>query len=167
MKKQRREVREVKDNVKQFLPGHWTFLGPGSEERRYNDSHDQQGQWDSTANKMVQQFRETGHLIFIGTSALNRHFNEESTNTELLCQTIHSTNQLSIDGAVTNWSFQFGLKDEERRTKCRSCEPNSVDHCAARSGVVGITSKSSKWKQDAEALNVSYFGKEGSNDTIM
>ena len=24
-----------------FLPGHWTFLGPGSEEKWHGDSHDQ------------------------------------------------------------------------------------------------------------------------------
>ena len=31
-------------------------------------THDQQGQWDRTANKMVQQFRDIGHLIFTSTS---------------------------------------------------------------------------------------------------
>ena len=56
---------KVKDYAKQFLPGHWTFLGPGSEERWYNDSHDQQGQWDRTANKMVQQFQEMGILSLL------------------------------------------------------------------------------------------------------
>ena len=66
---------------------------------------------------MVQQFKETGHPIFIGTSALNRgvlkrrqnkstiHFNRESTNTELLFHTIHSATQLFIHGAATNWCF--------------------------------------------------------------
>ena len=75
---------------------------------------------------MVQQFKETGHPIFIGISALNRgvlkrrqnksiiHFNGESTNTELLFQTIHSATQLRIYGAATNWWSQFDLKDEEK-----------------------------------------------------
>ena len=48
----------------------WTFLGPVSEKRWYGSSHD--GQWDRTANEKVQQFKETGLLIFISTSALSR-----------------------------------------------------------------------------------------------
>ena len=35
-------------------------------------------------------------------------------NTELLFQTVHSINQLSVYGAVTNWCYQFGLKEEEK-----------------------------------------------------
>ena len=45
---------KVKNYAKSFLPGHWTFLGPGLEKRWYGDSHG--GQWDRTANKTVQQF---------------------------------------------------------------------------------------------------------------
>ena len=36
-------------------------------------------------------------------------------NTELLIQTIHSVNQLSVFGAVTDWCYQFGSTEEERR----------------------------------------------------
>ena len=43
---------------------YWTFLGPGSEEKWSGDSHAQKGEWDSWANKMVQQFKETGPLGF-------------------------------------------------------------------------------------------------------
>ena len=32
---------EVKNYAMKFLPGHWTFLGPSSEEKWYGDSHDQ------------------------------------------------------------------------------------------------------------------------------
>ena len=42
------------------------------------------------------------------------HFNEDSSNTELLFQRIHSVNQLSIYGAVANWCHQFGLTEEEK-----------------------------------------------------
>ena len=81
--------------------------------RRHGTEVHDMGQWDRTENKMVQQFKETGHPIFIGISALNRgvlkrrqnksiiHFNRESTNTELLFQTIHSATQLRIYGAAT------------------------------------------------------------------
>ena len=44
---------KVKNYEKKFLPGHWTLPGPGSEKRWCGESHDQQGQWDRTANKMV------------------------------------------------------------------------------------------------------------------
>ena len=35
---------KVNDYAKQFLPGHWTFLGPVSGTTWYGGSHDQQGQ---------------------------------------------------------------------------------------------------------------------------
>ena len=108
-----------------FLPGHWTFLCPGSEKRWYGDS--QGGQWDRTANKTVQYFKETCHPIFIITSALSRgilrqkqgrstiHFNGDSMNTELLLQTVHSVNQIGVYAAVTDWCYQFvGLANEEK-----------------------------------------------------
>ena len=75
------------------------------------------------ANKMVQRFQETSHFVFKSISALSRgipkkknsretiHFNGNSTNTELLFQTIHSVNQLSIYGAVTKWCQQIGLTE--------------------------------------------------------
>ena len=55
------------------------------------------GQWNCTANKMVQRFKETGHLVFKSISAPSRgilkqkkgkstiHFNADASNTELLC----------------------------------------------------------------------------------
>ena len=98
---------------KRFLAGHWTFLGPGTEEKWYGSTdHDEKGHWNCTANKMVQQFKETGHLVFKGVSALRRgvlkqkkgktsiHFNGDSMNTELLFQTVHSVNQLSVNGVT-------------------------------------------------------------------
>ena len=63
-------AKKVKNYAKKFLTGHWTFLGPGSEKRCFGDSHG--GQLDHTANKMVQQFKETGHPLFTSTSALSR-----------------------------------------------------------------------------------------------
>ena len=74
---------------------------------------------------MVKGFKECGHL---STSALNRgilkqkkgrntfHFNGDPVNTELLFQTVHSVNQLSVYAAVTDWCYQFGLTNEEKRT---------------------------------------------------
>ena len=117
---------KVRNYAKKFLPGHWTFLGPGSEKRWYGDSHDQKGQWERRGKKMVQRFKETGHLAFKSTSALDRgilkhkrgkntiNFNGDPVNTEPLFQTVHSVNRLSVYGAVTDWCYQFGLTDEEK-----------------------------------------------------
>ena len=61
---------KVKNSSQRFLPGHGTVLGPGSEKGWHGSSYD--GQLDRTANKMVQQFKATGHLFFTATSALSR-----------------------------------------------------------------------------------------------
>ena len=106
---------EVWNYAMKFLPGHWTFLGPGSEEKWCGDSHVQKGQWNCTANKIGQRFKETRHPFFKSTSALSRgilkerrgrctiHFNGDFMNTELLFPTVHSVNQLSVHGAVASW----------------------------------------------------------------
>ena len=89
--------------------------------------------WEHTANKMVQRFKEAGHPFFNSTSALDRgilnqkggknttHFNGDLVNTELLFQTVHSVTQISVYAAVTDWCYQFGLTDEEKRTCRCSC----------------------------------------------
>ena len=38
----------------------------------------------------------------------------DSMNTELLFQTVHSVNQVSVYGALTNWCYQFALKEEDK-----------------------------------------------------
>ena len=75
---------------------------------------------------MVQQFKETGHPVFKGVSALSRgvlkqkkgktsiHFNGDSMNTELLFHTVHSVNQLSVHGAVANWCYLFGSTEDKQ-----------------------------------------------------
>ena len=107
-----RNAEKVENYAKKFLPGHCTILGPGSEKRWYCDSHG--GQWDCTANKIEKHFKETGHPIFTSASALSRgilkqrigkstvHLNGDSVNMELLLQTVHSVNQISIYAAVTD-----------------------------------------------------------------
>ena len=63
---------------------------------------------------MVERFKDTGHPVLKSIRALSRgilrkkngrdtiHFNADASNTELLFRIIHSVNQLSIYGAVTN-----------------------------------------------------------------
>ena len=110
-----------------FLQGHWTFLVPGSEKKWYGESsYLPKGDWDSTANEVVQRFEATGHLVFKSTSALSRgilkrkkgfetvHFSGDSSNTEFLFPSIHSENQLSTHGAAAKRCQQFGLTEEEK-----------------------------------------------------
>ena len=77
----------------------------------------------------MERFEESGHPVFNSVSPLDRgflrrknnketiHFTAEASITELLNQTIHSANQLSIYGAVASWCEQFGLKPDEKPPK--------------------------------------------------
>ena len=56
---------KVKDYAKIFLQGHRTFQGAGSEKKWHGgSSYPPIGERDSTANEMVQRFKETGHHVF-------------------------------------------------------------------------------------------------------
>ena len=71
---------------------------------------------------MVGHFKENGHPVFKGISAVSRgilqgkngrciiHFNVDSSDTDLLFRTIHSANQLSIYGAVSSWCEEFAQR---------------------------------------------------------
>ena len=102
-------------------------LGNGSKKKWYGESSfPPDGKWVSTADKMVQRFKETGHPVFESISALSHgilkrkkgkqaiHFNGDSSITELLFRIIHSAHQLSICGAVASWCEQFGWTEEEK-----------------------------------------------------
>ena len=121
------EFRNSQRIREEILAGHWTFPGPGDEKKWYGTLlYTPEGKWDSTATQMVERFKDTGHPVFKSISALSRgilkkknvrdtiHFNADASNTELLFRIIHSVNQLSIYGAVSNWCEQFGLTEEEK-----------------------------------------------------
>ena len=77
---------KAKNYALKFSQGHWTFLGPGSEESGMEVLLTlQKGDWDSPANKMVQRCIETGHSVFKSISALSQtiHLNADASNTEL------------------------------------------------------------------------------------
>ena len=71
--------------------------------------------WNTTADVMVDTFKDSGHPVFRTTSALGQgflkrkggrctiHFSAISSNAEHLFRTMNSANQLSIYGAVANW----------------------------------------------------------------
>ena len=120
---------QVKNYAKKFMQGHWTFLGLGSEKKWCGKSnYFSEGNWQDTANMMVEQFEESGHPVFKGVS-LSWNLEEEeqqgdhtlqyadASNTELLHRTIHSANQLSIYGAVARWCEDFGMKSDETLPK--------------------------------------------------
>ena len=130
-----------------------------------------EGKWNSNASQMVQRFKETGHPVSTGASALSRailtrlkgketiHFTADASKTELLFRITHSINQLSIYGAVSDWCEQFDLRPNEREpTSERSTTeedsvkkgiPKSVS--SQESELFGMNSKdrTSIWKQTA------------------
>ena len=83
------------------------------------------------------------------------HLNADSSNTELLFRIIHSVNQLSVYGAVSNWCEQFGLiadeKGQERileRRRIREHRNTEVREFT-RSELLGVLSKIGIWKKIA------------------
>ena len=100
--------------------------------------HTPEGKWDPTATQMVERLKDTSHPVFKSISPLSRgilkkrnnrdtiHFNADASNTELLFRSIHSVNQLSISGAVSNWCKQFVLTEEERELERPLARKESV-----------------------------------------
>ena len=107
------KAREVRYYAKEFQRGHWSFLGPGDEEKWYGTCKPE-GKWDQQANRMIALFAQSGDPVFRGISALSRgtlkrkqgrdtiHFPADLENIELIMRTIHSANQLSIYGTVSS-----------------------------------------------------------------
>ena len=101
---------------KDFSPGRWSFLGPGSEKKWCSTHIDRpQGEWDRVAELMMIKFAESGHPVFRATSPLSRgtlkskgggklsmHFCADGDTIETVFRTIVCVNQLSIYAAVSN-----------------------------------------------------------------
>ena len=104
----------VADYARKFTRGHWSFLGPGSEEKwsgTYTDEPD--GPWDRMGEETMANFSRSGHPIFRASSAFERgelrrkedetiHFSGSDETIELLLHTVISPNQLSIYGAMAD-----------------------------------------------------------------
>ena len=104
----------VADYARRFPRGHWSFLGPGSEEMWYGTCTNRpDGSSNQSAEIMMANFSDSGHPIFRASSAFERgdlrskgggkksiHFNGSHEHIEFLLRTVISANQLSIDGAV-------------------------------------------------------------------
>ena len=65
-----------------------------------------------------------------GTSTI--HFNGDSINTELLFQTIHSVNQLSVNGAVAKLVSSIRFDRRRKRTSQSSCGQQAVNKVKTR-----------------------------------
>ena len=55
--------------------GHWSLLGPGTEEQWYGShTHQTEGRWNRSSEMMMLTLGESGHPVFRATSALDRGF---------------------------------------------------------------------------------------------
>ena len=118
---------KVKNYTKRFLPGHWTFLGPGSEKKWYGSSYDGQlGPYSHQNGTAIQRNWSSyfhSHQYFesrnVETKARQMYHSLQwrfFMNIDVLFQTIHSVNQVRIYAVVTNWCYKFALKKENKNT---------------------------------------------------
>ena len=122
----------IKEYAERFPRDHWSFLGPGSEKKlfgTYDGKPD--GSWNRTAEKMLQNFEDSGHPIFRCTLHLERgqlrskgggkttiHFNGSTENIELLLQMVISVNQLSLCGAAADMIAELPVGWCSGETRC-------------------------------------------------
>ena len=110
----------MKTFAKRFGIGQWSFIGPGSEKKRYPSENSPQGAWDYIAEEMLLKFAESGHPIFRATTPLSRgqlkskgkgkvsiHFSADTDTIDTIYRIILSVNQLSIYGAVAALCEEF------------------------------------------------------------
>ena len=63
----------VAEFARKFSRGHWSFLGPGPQEKWYGTYTDKaDGSWDRMAQEMMDNFSRSGHTIFRASSAFER-----------------------------------------------------------------------------------------------
>ena len=65
---------KVKGFAKRVPLGHWSFLGPGEENVYGTHNYKPEGQWNTTADVMVDNFKDSGHPMFRAASALDLEF---------------------------------------------------------------------------------------------
>ena len=65
--------RKIKEHASKFNDGHWAFLGPEEESKRYQGyTTNYGGKWDLRASQMVENFENSRHTVFQGMSPLGR-----------------------------------------------------------------------------------------------
>ena len=126
----------VADYARKFPRGHWSFLGPGSEEKWYGTCTNRpDGSWNQSVENMIANFSGSGHTIFRASSASetgklrskgggkkSMHISGSDENIELLLRSVISANQFSIYGAVADLCNEVP-KDLRAQEK-----PAALDH---------------------------------------
>ena len=98
---------QVKNYAKRFPRGHWTFFGPG-EENKSSGTHSStlEGNWESTATQVVERFEETDHPVFKSISALSggilKRKKEQQRHHTLQCGCFEYRIQISKDSHSAN-----------------------------------------------------------------
>ena len=109
---------KIKNYAKRFSRGHWSFRGPSDEENWYGNLnyYALEGKWDAIATKTVGHFKETGHPVFKGISALSRGILKRKTEIPYTSMRMlrtqnsffaHFTQQIS---SVSTKQYQAGVK---------------------------------------------------------
>ena len=107
--------------ARKFGKGQWSFIGPGSEKKRYSMKQDSpQGIWDKLAEKMLIEIAESGCPNFRATTPLSRgqlkskghgklsiHFAAVQETIETIFRIIVSANQLCLYGAVAEMFEEY------------------------------------------------------------
>ena len=102
---------------KRFPLGHWSFLGPGEEDKWYGKyNYKPEGRWNTAADLTVANFQRqwtssVASFQCVGSGILEKRkggrctiqLSAEPSDAELSFRTIHSATRLSICGAVANW----------------------------------------------------------------
>ena len=122
-----RNANIVKTFTGRFGIGQWSFIGPGSEKKRYPSENSPQGAWHNIAEEMLLEFAESGHPIFRATTPLSRgqlkskgkgkvsiHFSADQDTVDTIYRIILSVNQLSVYGAVAAICEEF--EDHQDKT---------------------------------------------------
>ena len=119
--------KRFEEYARRFPRGHWSFLGPGSGKKWYATySSKPNGCWDRTAEKIMQNFRRSGHPIFslcqsLGERTIKKQRRRKDNNTfhsqwwtkfSCLWKMVFSVNQLSLHGAAADLIEE--LPDDQR-----------------------------------------------------
>ena len=103
----------VKIFAGRFGIGHWSFIGPGSEQKWYSgEENSLQGAWDHIADEMLLEFAATtplskGTLKSKGHGKLSIHVSADEFTIDTILRIILSVIQLSIYGAVAAICEEF------------------------------------------------------------
>ena len=133
-----------------FIDGHWGFLGPGEKSKWYQGYAVNCGKLILRASPIVEEFENSGNLVFRGVSPLGRgtlkmrsgrntiHFNGEFVDIDFLFRTVHAANQLCFYGAVTMLCDKQPEADSGKKRQTRSARrtPKNLDQ-AGRTQVIG------------------------------